>query len=377
MKTHRLLRLLPLLAIASAAADSFELKDGTKFEGTILREEGSDYIIQVQVTKSIKDERRVPKADVVSQVAEKKDETAFAGLPGLLPAPDLLDEEKYAARIDQVEEFLKAFPKSPKAAEARKIHDTLEAERAMVAAGGVKFGGKMVSADERAPKAYALDASIAASAVKSAVEAGDILTALRAWSKLESEFGGSSAYRETIPFMVRVMRSHLANVTATVTGFEARVKARESDLAGMNANDRSRSEQAIKEEMDAYTARIAREKAAGIKWPSLSPYVKAPLDETKRMLDSEIRRLSNPNSSTQRNTEQAYEEAYAAVTKAESTPQEIQAALSKAKSANLPAAYLAILEKAVPAPEEKAVPAAEEEAVPVPEKKDVPATPEP
>lgn len=349
MKPNRLLRLLPLLAIASAAADSFELKDGTKFEGTILREEGSDYIIQVQVTKSIKDERRIPKADVVSQVAEKKDETAFLEIAKLVPTPDLLNEELYAAEIRKVEAFLKAFPSSKKTAEAKAIHDTLEAERAVIAEGGVKFGGKMVTAAERAPKAYALDASIVATALKMSVGAGDVLSALRTWSKLETEYPGSSAYRETIPLMLKVMRSHLANVTTTLNGLDARVKSRESGLAGMSGNDRIRSEQAIKEEQDAYLARIAREKAEGIKWPSLDPFVKAPLEETKRMLDSEIRRLSNLDLATLRNSEQAYEEAYAAVTKAEATPQEIQAALSKARSANLPPAYIELLTKATPA----------------------------
>ena len=350
MKPTRLLRLLPVLALSSAFADTFELKDGTKFEGTILREEGSDYIIQVQVTKSIKDERRIPKADVVSQVAEKKDETAFLEIAKLVPAPDLLPEAQYAARIKKVEEFIKEFPKSPKSTEARTIHDTLESERASVAAGGVKFEGKMITAAERAPKAYALDASILAASMKSAVEAGDILTALRTWSKLEAEFPGSTAYRETIPFMVKVMRSHLSNVDATLAGYDARVKNRETGLAGMSGNDRSRSEQAIKEEQDAYLARIAREKASGIKWLSLDPFVKQPLEETKRMLDNEIRRLGNFNTGNLRNTEQAYEEAYAAITRPEATPQEVQAAISKAKSASLPAAYVEILTKAAPAP---------------------------
>jgi hypothetical protein len=350
MKPYRLLRLLPLLAISSnALADSFELKDGTKFEGTVLREEGSDYIIQVQITKSIKDERRIPKADVVSQVAEKKDESAFPEIAKLVPAPDLLDEAGYDARIRKVEAFIKEFPKSPKSPEARKIHDTLETERAVIAEGGIKYEGKMVTAAERAPKAYALDASILASSLKAAVEAGDILTALRTWTKLETQFAGSTAYRETIPYIVKVMRSHLGNVTTTLTGFDARVKTRATSLAGMNGNDRVRSEQAIKEEQDAYLARVAREKAEGIKWTSLDPYVKQPLEETKRMLDSEVRRLTNMNPANLRNTEQAYEEAYAIVTKPESTPQEVQAALSKAKSANLPAAYVEILTKAAPA----------------------------
>jgi hypothetical protein len=349
MKLTRSLRFLPLLALSSAMADSFELKDGTKFEGTVLREEGSDYIIQVQVTKSIKDERRIPKADVVSQVAEKKDETAFLEIAKLVPTPELMEEAQYVARVKKVETFIKEFPKSPKTDEVRKIYDALESERAVVAAGGIKFGGKMISAAERSPKAYALDASIVASTLKSAVEAGDILGALRTWSKLESQFPGSTAYRETAPYMVKVMRSHLANVDATLTGFDARTKSRASGLAGMSGNDRTRSEQAIKEEQDLYLARVAQEKAAGIKWLSLDPYVKQPLEETKRMLDSEIRRLSSLNPANLRNTEQAYEEAYAAITRAEATPQEVQAAISKAKSANLPAAYVEILTKAVPA----------------------------
>ena len=349
MKPHRLLRLLPLLAISHSLADTFELKDGTKFEGTILREEGSDYIVQVQITKSIKDERRIPKADVVSQVAEKKDLSAFPDIAKLVPAPDLLDEAGYAARILKVESFIKDFPKSEKNIEARKIHDTLESERGIIAEGGVKFGGKMVTAAERAPNAYALDASILASTMKAAVDAGDVLTALRTWSKLETNFAGSTAYRENIPLIVRVMRSHLGNVTTTLTGFDARVKARASGLAGMNGSDRVRSEQAIKEEQDAYLARVAREKADGIKWPSLDPHVKVPLEETKRMLDSEIRRLGNLDLTNLRNTEQAYQEAYGTLTKEGATPQEIQASLSKARSANLPAAYVEILTKAAPA----------------------------
>jgi hypothetical protein len=349
MKPCRLLRLLPLLAISNTLADSFELKDGTKFEGTILREEGSDYIVQVQITKSIKDERRIPKADVVSQVAEKKDLTAFQEITKLIPAPDLLDDAGYAARITKVEAFIKDFPKSEKNTEARKIHDTLESERSIIAEGGIKFEGKMVTAAERAPNAYAFDASILASSLKTAVDAGDIQTALRTWSKLETNFAGSTAYRETIPFIVKVMRSHLGNVTTTLTGFDARVKTRASGLAGMNGNDRVRSEQAIQEEQDAYLARVAKEKADGIKWPSLDPYVKAPLEETKRMLDSEIRRLTNLNPENLRKTEQAYQDAYAIVTKSEATPQEIQAALSKAKSASLPATYVEILTKAAPA----------------------------
>ncbi|WP_193214094.1 PTPDL family protein [Luteolibacter marinus] len=348
MKAHFLFRLLPLFAIAGASADTFELKDGTKLEGTILREDGADYILEVQVTKSIRDERRVPKADVVKQIAEKKDETAFEEIAKLVPTPDLLNDAEYASRSRKVKAFLKKFPKSPKNTDARKILDTLENERAAVSTGGVKFNGKIISAEERAPNAYALDAKILATEIETAAAAGDVLTALRAWTKLEKEYQGSSAYVSTIPKILTVMKSYLGSVTSTLAGYDARVKERAANLAGMAVGDRTRSEQAIAEVENAYTARLAREKADGEKWVSVDAYQKQPLEETKRKLESEIRRLGSINTDNFPKTEEAYETAYAEITKPEVTKQEVDTALSKARSASMPQAYLDLLAKAAP-----------------------------
>ncbi|MCW1887740.1 hypothetical protein OKA04_23585 [Luteolibacter flavescens] len=349
MKAHRLFRYLPLLAIASVSADTFELKDGTTIEGTIVKEDGSDYIISVQVTKSIKDERRVPKADVVKQTAEQKDETEFAELAKLVPTPDLQSAETYQAQTIKVESFIKRHPQSPKKVEALKLLSVLEKEFDVVTAGGVKFKGELISADERKPKAYALDAGIQAATLKAAAERGELITALRAWTKLETGYQGSSAYRENIPYAVRVMRSHLSAVTASLAGFDARAKSRADGLSMMSGNDRSLSTAAIQEEQAAYTALLEKDKAAGHKWPALDPYVKAPMEETKRLLESEIRRLESVDTAQLPKSEQAYETAWAAVTKSGATAQEVSAALSAARSASLPQPYIDLLTKAAPA----------------------------
>src|SRR5688572_18108226 len=97
MKTHRLFRVLPALIVATAAADTFEMKDGTKLEGTILREEGSNYVLRVQGSKSIKDERVGPNSDVVKPVRERKDGTQFQELSKLVPTPDLKSAGSYAS----------------------------------------------------------------------------------------------------------------------------------------------------------------------------------------------------------------------------------------------------------------------------------------
>ncbi len=349
MKAHRLFRYLPLLVIASVSADTFELKDGTTITGTIIKEEGSDYIISVEFSKSIKEERRIPKANVAKQISEQKDETEFAGIAKLLPTPELQTAEVYQAQVNKVEAFIKKYPQSPKKQEALKVLSVLEKEFDVVEAGGVKFQGKLISAADRQPKAYALDAGIQAAAMKAAADQGDLLTALRAWTKLETGFQGSSAYRENIPFAVKIMKSQLSSVSTSLAGFDARTKARADGLAAMASADRNLSNAAIKEEQDAYMARLERDKAAGHKWPPLDPYVKAPLEETKRTLETEIRRLENIDTAHLPKSEEAYETAWAAVTKPGATPQEISAALSTASSASLPPAYMDLLKKAAPA----------------------------
>jgi hypothetical protein len=349
MKAHRLFRFLPLLAIASAAADTFELKDGTKIEGTIVKEDGSDYIILVQVTKSIKDERRIPKRDVVRQVEERKDEAEFPALAKLVPTPDLQSAELYRAQVAKVEDFIKRYPQSLKKQEALKVLSVLEKEQDVVEAGGVKLRGKLISAAERKPKAYALDAGILAAEMKAAADQGYLLAALRAWSKLETGYQGSTAYRENIPYAVKLMKSQLASVSASLASFDARAKERADGLASMSSSDRNISTAAIKEQEDAYKARLEKDKAAGIKWPPLNPHVKAPLDETKRLLETEISRLETGSTEHLPKSEEAYETAWAAVTKPGATPQEVAAALSTARGASLPAPYIELLTQAAPA----------------------------
>ncbi|MEK7952831.1 PTPDL family protein [Luteolibacter soli] len=350
MKAHRLFRYLPLLAIASVSADTFELKDGTKFEGTIVKEDGSDYIISVQVTKSIKDERRVPKANVVNQTAERKDETEFPEIAKLVPAPDLQTAEVYHAQANKVEAFIKKYPQSPKKGEALKVLAALQKEMDVVNAGGIKFEGKLMSANDRLPKAYALDAGIQAAEMKAAADKGDPVSALRAWTKLETGFQGSTAYRENIPYVVKLMKAQLTAVSSSLASFDARTKKRAEGLAAMSSSDRNMSNSALQEELDEYMARLEKDKAAGHKWPPLDAYVKAPLEETKRNLETEIRRLETTPTANLPKTEEAYDAAWAAVTKTGATQQDVSTALSNARSASLPQPYVDILTKAAPAP---------------------------
>ena len=58
-----------LLFLQPAAADIIALKDGKKIKGTVIRKDGDDYIVEVVISGTIKDERRIPRADVRSSRA--------------------------------------------------------------------------------------------------------------------------------------------------------------------------------------------------------------------------------------------------------------------------------------------------------------------
>ena len=91
MKIRPITASLWILALTlPAVADTFFLKDGTTMEGKILRQDATAYFVEVNVTKSIKDERSIAKADVVKVEREQPDLIAFVELSKLIPAPDLL-----------------------------------------------------------------------------------------------------------------------------------------------------------------------------------------------------------------------------------------------------------------------------------------------
>ena len=53
-----------MMVTAGAGADTIILKNGTRYQGRVLKDEGESYLLEIQVTRSIKDERRVAKADI-------------------------------------------------------------------------------------------------------------------------------------------------------------------------------------------------------------------------------------------------------------------------------------------------------------------------
>lgn len=325
-------------------ADTFTLKDGTVLEASVLKEDPESYTLEVQITKSIKDERKVAKADVQKVDRAKPDLIAFVAIGKLVPTPDYLTEDEYTQKISAVTKFLDQNKGSSKVKDAKAILETLKTESAAVAAGGIKVNGKLVSAAEYQANAYDIDARIQEAKIRSLADAGEILAALRAFTDFDKEYRTTLSYGTLAPFMIEQIKGYVAEARQSLATLDARIKERQVGLQRMASADRQDTETAIKEETAAIEARYASEKSGKQSWPTMSPYHKASIDDTVRFGELELTRLVAVKTTLGVDGGKAFRDAYTAV-QGGATAASISTALAAAKTALVPARYLAPLEE--------------------------------
>jgi hypothetical protein len=350
MKTRAVSVPLALLALAlPSVADTFVLKDGSTLEGKVLRQDPENYVVEVQVTKSIKDERVIPKADVASIKQEKLDLTAFdEKIAKLVPTPDALTAEEYSARIAAVEKFLVEHRGSDKSREAKAILATLKGEANEVLAGGVKTGGKIISPSDYRANAYDIDARIEAAKIKRLIDESRQLEALRAFSAFDADFRNTQSRGELLPLIKRVIGSYLAGISQSLTTFDARAKERQVGLSRMSSADRRNTEAALAEETASFEKRLKAEKDAKIGWVSTDPSFKPSLEETMNFGKQELSRLSSSENSAALDAGKAYREA---LSKLQSGTDKTSATtiIGAARTAGVPQRYIDHLEAAAKA----------------------------
>jgi hypothetical protein len=328
-----------------ANADTLTLKDGSTLEGTILREDDVSYVLEVRISKSIKDERSVAKADVAKIQRVLPDQTAFEPISKLIPVPDALTAEAYARRIQAVEKFLKEHRGSSKSKEARAILAALKAEANEILAGGIKLNGKILPPAEYRANAFEIDARIREAEIRALIKDARYLAALRAFSEFDREFLSTEPRAALLPLMNQVMTGYLAQIEQLLATYDARVKDRADGLKRMSLADRRSTESAIAEESAESEELFKVEKDAKLGWVTAHPFFKPSLEETMTFGKQEAARLSASGSTPAVDGGKAYREAMQKI-QSGGEPAAITAAISAAKTAMVSPKYLAILEAA-------------------------------
>jgi hypothetical protein len=342
-------RIQPLVFLVSLAmsglvcADTITLKDGTVLDGQVLKEEVDSYLVSVQVTATIKEERNIAKADIESIVKTSPADEAFEAISALVPTPDRLTAADYDRMINkQAKAFLEAFPNSRHKAKTNEIIGTLEKEREVVAQGGLKLDGKWISPADRLANAYELDARMTYDDALAAAEAGRFVQALRSLETLNADFKGSEYYEKGIEFSKRVLHAYGPGVAADLKRVPDRIVDREKELATLPANQRDAALAEIKKKEAIYAALIKREKESGTDWPTLDIYHKESMADTLRAIDAESRRLESFDPSTIKPAGPTYKNAWTAATGGDEA--EAKKLFGELKTLGVPERYITALE---------------------------------
>lgn len=349
MKTRHIaaslcLSLLPLPSMA----DTFILKDGTSLVGRILREDPTNYYLEVQVTKSIKDEKTVAKADVTRIEREQLDVTAFEPISLLVPAPDFLSSEEYAVKIQTVEKYLAAHRGGSKSKEAKEILSTLKNEANEILAGGIKMNGKIIPSTEYRANAYDIDARVLEAKIRTLAKNSQYLQALRAFGDFSRDFRNTNSHIALIPLIEQLISTYSADISQQLASYDAKIKEREVDLQRMASADRAATENAIREETAGFEARLKTEKDSKIGWVTAEPLFKPSLEETLTFAKQETTRLAALKTAPVSDGGKIYRDTLALILgKGDKTA--VSTALTSARTAMIAPRYITRLEEAAKA----------------------------
>jgi len=314
MKFHYKLLLITGLLSGSLSADTIILKTGVKYNGKVLSEDETSYLVEVNVTKSIRDERRIPKDHVKEIVKDSPAEKAHKALGKLTPTPDSLSLSDYAVRIKSAQEFLRLHPKSEQSKAVKKALETLEKESKIISAGGIKLDGQLISVSDIEANAYDIHARALASDFAQLASQGQHQQALRKWETLKDDYPASKAYVKFLPLAVRVVRGYQKYLDDHITTLDARIKKRQNVLESLPENDRSRAEAAIAQKQAKYATLIDKEeKELKTRWLTLDPFNKHALDFNRRSTDTELQNLTKVDPSTVKLAGPTYRSAWTAL----------------------------------------------------------------
>ncbi|KAB2642545.1 MAG: hypothetical protein DVB26_02270 [Verrucomicrobia bacterium] len=321
----------------------FTLKDKTVLKGEVIRIQGESYVIEYQVTPSIKDLKTVAKADIVKIVTAKPDAKAFEPIAKLSPTPDFLTAEEYQQRLSAVQAFLVKFPKGSMVKEATAILETLSEERAEVSAGGRKVGGLMIKADEYRANAFDLDARVLQMKIRNAAKTGQWLTALRAFAEFDKDYQAAACYREVLPVVVGVLRTLRSQIDASLKTFDARMDKRTAELEAMAPADREASKRAIDGESAKLEKLYQLEKAASQAWVTPNVDHKQALEDDLALADSELQRLTGAAPAAG-DAGKVFRHTWKVI-HSDADAEEMEKSVANAEAAALPERYLKLLQE--------------------------------
>ncbi|MGJ8695024.1 MAG: PTPDL family protein [Verrucomicrobiaceae bacterium] len=340
------------LGLGVTLADKITLKSGQVIEGRVLEEQGENYLLEVQVTASIRDRKTVAKSEVASIEKEAPDKKPFEELADILPTGDQMPAGAYNHLIEnRVKPFLSEFPKSKHAPKVKEMLSTLEEELGRVEAGDIKLEGQWIAKEDWDSNAIELDAQLELGNMKKAAARKQFRSAMQSYEKISRHFAGTESESKAKDLATRLLQAYLPIVSAKANSARDKVAKRKSIIANLPARDVPRVKAEFAAQEKRHQAALAEARELKTKWLPINDLDERTLKTLERNIQSELKNLERPPRSNT-NPAELYREGWAAASEGDTAA--VQRIISNLRSAKVDAKYqdllLAQLE-ANPAPE--------------------------
>ena len=357
MHYHLILKALSVVALGTIGinlsfADTITLKSGKVLEGKVLEERADEYLLEVQITRSIKDRKTVKKSDVVSIEKTAEDAQPFKELQGILPTGDQMQPGEYKLLIEgKLKPFLANFPDSQHLPEVKKMLATLESELKRVEAGEIKLKGAWIAAAEWNSNAFDLDSLVLFNKLEEFAKAGYYRQTLLTYDELKNGYPTSEGLTKSRDIVQKILPAY-QKIIATQAGkakqsLEDRLKA----IENLPIRDRTRVKETFDAERARYQQLLDKAREEKIRWIPVYAYDGRSLGNLERTIKSEIASLNRLRPDRE-NLAELYRQAWKAAGQGDETS--VRRLLSKFRSKKIDPKYGEIISAhlaANPAPE--------------------------
>ena len=274
LSLSRITLAISLAGLTGAFADTIKLKNGTVLEGTITGETADSVDIEIQFTKTIKEQKTVKKVDIAEMKKAAPDEKeADELILKLKDTPDGLSAAEYEKRIKtQIQPWLDKHKASKKKADVEALLKAHNDELARVKAGDLKVRGEWVTAEELKWNEYNVSARKLRAEMEAALKAKKYVDAYGAFARLEAGYVASVEYPPAVDTIKKVMSSVEGAIAQAVEEHPVKEKERKQLLAQLVAEKKKETEALIKQELADFRTKSAEEKKNKIPVPSFYAY---------------------------------------------------------------------------------------------------------
>jgi hypothetical protein len=273
--------------------DSVTLKNGKEIKGDVISDGPEGVLIDYYVTKSIKDQKLVPRDEIAKVSVIPPDEKAFGDLGSLTSPANVLDTSFHDSLIEKkIPEYLAKYPYSHHLGELRAALGRLEDERSRIRKGDRKIDGTWITVSSIESDPYQTKAKIQFIALKEKAQASDSVGALQTYELIEKDYPGSRVMPDALEVALNQLDLLQFKLTQALADYDFLDKKRTNVVANAPADQAKEIKDALAKEALLTKEAIASALSDGTKFFPIFPNNKEAMGNLITLINSERTRLT-------------------------------------------------------------------------------------